>query len=461
VNADPADLAVAPARPPHLRESAAVPADADVAADTAVSAGVAGPAAGEPGGSLGWRWIGRWWLVTRALTVFLLVPETFEVFGDIRYYLRNVTALLGGAGLDGTLPEYPVPSVGVFLVPRLVAGDHTRPYEWAFVALMLLVDAAFTAALWRAAGRRPAPGVRLWLWFLPALGPLTLCRLDLVPAVLAGGALIAVPRRPVLAGVLAALGAVVKLWPLAMVPALWLHRPEPRGTGWPRGGRWTLLAGFAVVAAGAVLAVLAVAGPARLVSPLTWQSDRGLQLESYLALPLLVADVFSPSHWHSEYTRFYAFEVVGPGVGVMLALASVAMVAAVAGLAMLWLRAARPLWVRPAGTVPPAAVGLLATGTVCLMIITDKSFSPQYLIWLGALLAAMGVAAVDAETTRLNRLLLALAVLTQVVYPGMYGLLVNINPLAVVLVIARDALLVLLAWVALRRFWTLTGRAAG
>src|SRR5205823_14465465 len=161
-------------------------------------------------------WVLRRWLVTRALTVFLLVPQVFEVLGDVRYYFHGVDRLFGAGTLGDTLPEYPAPSLVVFGLPRLVVGDHMWIYVPAFMALVLAADAAFTACLWRAAGRRPATGLTLWLWLLPALGPLTLCRLDLVPAVLAGTALLVLARRPVLAGVLVAAGAAVKLWPAAL-----------------------------------------------------------------------------------------------------------------------------------------------------------------------------------------------------------------------------------------------------
>ncbi|MBI1758205.1 MAG: DUF2029 domain-containing protein [Actinobacteria bacterium] len=405
----------------------------------------AAAAAGTVGAPTAW-WLVRRWLPTRALTVLLLVPEVFRVFGDVSYYYRSMAGLFGRAGLGETLREYPVPSIGVFALPRLVVGDREVPYVWTFVGLMLLIDGAFSVALWRSAGHRPTPGLRLWLWFLPALGPITLCRLDLVPAVLAGGALVAVLRRPVLAGALVALGTAVKLWPAAIVPALWLHR------GGGRRSRWWLLASGGVTAGAVLLAVAAIAGGTRLASPLTWQSDRSLQLESYSALPLLIAGAVRPDTWRSEYTRFFAFEVIGPGVSAMLVVSTALTALAVVGLAVLWLRAAR------AGRSAPAAPGLLAVGTVGLMIITDKTFSPQYLIWLGALTAALGVTATDAGTARLHRLLLLVAVLTQIVYPNLYSLLAELHPLAVALATLRDGTLVALTWLALHRFWTLTGR---
>lgn len=388
-----------------------------------------------------------WWLISRAATVLLLVAEHFEVFGDVEYYHRSMVAIAGPGGIADTLREYPVPSIAVFTVPWLVTGAHLTAYAWTFLGFMLLIDAAFVTALWRRGGRRIGAGLRLWLWFVPALGPITLCRLDLVPAVLGAAALLVVARRASASALLAAAGAAVKLWPLALVPSLWLSR---RRAG---GGQWRLVAVFTVALASVFAVVLAWVGPARTLSPLTWQSDRSLQLESYAALPLLVAGVLRPGTWHSEYTRFFAFEVIGPGVPAMLAVSTVLTVLAVLLLAWLWLRAVR------SATIAEDAPGLLALGTVGLMIITDKTFSPQYLIWLGALAAAHATVTSDAGTVTRHRLLLAIAVLTQVVYPNLYSWLTALQPAAVLLVATRD--LAFVAWTAmvLYQFHQSTGRA--
>jgi hypothetical protein len=383
--------------------------------------------------------------VTRALTVFWLVPQTFEVMGDVKYYFLFVNGMFGAGDLDHTLREYPAPSVAVFGLPRLLSGPHLHVYEALFVVLILAVDAVFVAYLWRAAGRQPATGLTLWLWLLPALGPLTLCRLDLVPAVLGGAALLAVARRPALAGALAALGAALKLWPAALVPSLWLRTDSS-----PRGARWRLLGVFALVAGLSCALVVALAGTDRLTSPLTWQSDRSLQVESYAALPLLLADVFSPETWRVDFTRFVAFEVVGPGVPAMLTLATVASGLAAVLLAVLWFRAAR------LPRVGADTIGWLSALTVALLVVTNKTLSPQYLLWIGAVLAALGVRSSDPAVRRATRLMLVSALLTQLFYPTMYGLLVNINPIAVAVITARDVTLAMLVWLAIRRVWALT-----
>ncbi len=394
------------------------------------------------------------WAATRALTLLVLIPE-HKVLGDVRYYFGQVDGLFHGGTLGGTLPEYPVPAVGFLMLPRLVSGHWVLAYLAAFVALMLAVDAGLSWALFRAAawrhrpahgGRGPGRGVTLWLWVLPLLGPMILCRFDLVPAALAGGALLLVARRPALAGVLLGVGAAVKLWPAALLPSLCLHPTPGR-----RGGRWRLLAAFGAVAAVTVPVVAALAGTTRLASPLHWQGERGLQVEAYAALPLLVADLFRPDRWHVEYTRYYAFQVVGPGTGAAMTAATVAGGLAVLLLAVLWLRAARLR-----GSVPPAAVGLLGALTVCLVAVTDKTLSPQYLIWVAALLAVVGVLHPDALPRGINAVLLATCALTQVIFPLNYDPLVAGEPYAVVLLVVRDAGLLAVAWPAGRQVWALT-----
>ncbi len=179
---------------------------------------------------------------------------------------------------------------------------------------MVVIDAAFVAGLWRV-GR--GAGVRLWLVLVPLLGPLTFTRFDLVSAVLAGFALLALSVRWAgTSGVLAAAGAAVKLWPAGLLPALLVRRERPL----------RVLAGFVTFGVLAVVATLAAGGTGRLLSPLTWQSDRGLQLETIWAVPLLFARCFDSATWSTPYTRFFAFQVEGPGAGTLLRLSTVATV---------------------------------------------------------------------------------------------------------------------------------------
>jgi hypothetical protein len=321
-------------------------------------------------------------------------------------------------------------------------------YLVTFVLLLVAIDIAFTAGLWRASGRRPTPGVRVWLVLVPCLGPLTFTRFDLVSAALAGAALLALAaRRPLGAGLLAAAGAAVKLWPAALLPALLLRRDRP--------GR--VLAGFAGLGAVATAATLAGGGTTRLLSPLTWQGERGLQIETIWAAPLLWGRTFSPDTWSTPYTRFFAFQVEGPGAAALTTLSTVATVAAVGLLCWLWWRAAR--------TGVPAGlplVGLLAIAAAGLLILPNRTLSPQYLLWIGGLLAALGaVAPEEPLLPRLNLLVAVTCLLTQVLYPLGYGMLTGphwSNAIGAALLTARNGLLLGITALVITRVVRLTRR---
>jgi Glycosyltransferase family 87 len=446
-------------RAPGADRSADVPAGSADPAGTArtgwrraLAAVQHGVGAGSADGPApGPRWIVRGWLVSRVLTFLILIPEQ-NIRGDVRYYGRQLEALFGPTPVTEVLREYPAPALAVFVPPWWAAASNKAAYLVTFVLLMVAIDIAFTAGLWRASGRRPTPGVRVWLVLVPCLGPLTFTRFDLVSAALAGAALLALAaRRPLGAGLLAAAGAAVKLWPAALLPALLLHRGR-------RGDGSRVLAGFAGLGAVAIVATLAGGGTTRLLSPLTWQGERGLQIETIWAVPLLWGRTFSPETWSTPYTRFFAFQVEGPGAAALTTLSTVATVAALGLLCWLWWRAAR--------TGVPAGlplVGLLAIAAACLLILPNRTLSPQYLLWIGGLLAALGAVAPDEPLLpRLNLLVVLTCLLTQVLYPLGYGMLTGphwSNAIGAALLTARNGLLLAIAALVITRVVRLTRRA--
>lgn len=386
-----------------------------------------------------------WWVVTRVVTLLVLAtPAEHGIIRDVYYYGNQLDAMFRGTPVTGTLREYPLPAFAVFLTPRWISELTPWTYASIFVVLMLLIDAAFTGALWRA-GR--AAGVRMWLLLVPLLGPLTFTRFDLVSAVLAGFAVLAA-RRPAGSGVLAAAGTAVKLWPAALLPALLVRRDRPV----------RVLAGFALTGVVAVAVTLVAGGTTRLLSPLTWQGDRGLQLETVWAVPLLFLRCFDSATWSTPYTQFMAFQVEGPGAGTLLHLSTVATAACVLLLCWLWWRS----W--QAGPAGPALVGLLAVVAACLLIVPNKTLSPQYLLWIGGALAALGATAPDEPLLpRLNVLLLVGCGITQIIYPIGYGMITGpnwANVVGALLLLARNGILVAITVLAVRRILVLTRRTA-
>ena len=165
------------------------------------------------------------WLLSRALTLSILVfGHESDVTGDVKYYARSLHQLFEGGGLRNTLQEYPLPVFLVILPQFLLGFLNEVAFSILFALSMLVVDAVFTGFLWRGDGRRRGDATNLWLWFVPAIGPLAYFRFDLVPAVLAGGAVLAAIRRPAVAGALTAFGAALKLWPAVMLPTFLIRR---------------------------------------------------------------------------------------------------------------------------------------------------------------------------------------------------------------------------------------------
>src|SRR5215212_536327 len=312
------------------------------------------------------------WLITRLLMLLILAGFERFVVGDVFYYYRKINALFS-VGLDRTLYEYPTPVVWILWLPYGAGFGNRVGYLIAFVIFMLALDALFTYALWRSAGRRHDTAIDFWLIFVLLIGPLSYLRFDMLPAVLAGGALLAARRKPWITGALTGLGAAIKLWPALLIGAFMSYRSDRRPAG----------LAFVVVGFGLALISLIFGGWSRLISPLTWQSDRGLQIESIWATPLMVARAVRPDYWIVDISRYQAYEIFGSGVDASVMISNIATLVGLALIIVLTIRA-----FRHDGSTP-VAIGFVIVAIVAIMTITNKTLSPQYLLWLGGPMAAL------------------------------------------------------------------------
>ena len=376
------------------------------------------------------------WAASRAVLVWLLLGPQQWVSGDVSYFDQSLAGL-GRVGVSGTLVEYPVPALAVLAFPWVLGRAVSTALgtgDVYGVMLMLaaaVTDLAFTVALARRGGRSRL-GLLVWLLAVPLLGVTAYARFDLLPGVLCGLAVLALPGRPRTAAAAVAVATGVKLWPaLVIVPLLAVVRPRRPAT--------LVLAGTGLVLA---LVSVALGGWGRLVSPLTYQADRGLQIESVLATPAMLGWLSDPARWHVAYAASKAYEVTGPGVGTLLSLSSLLTLAYVGGLVAAWWR----LWAlrdRARGTT----VLWVAIAAVTGFVVVGKVLSPQYLLWLLPL-AAAGLAVEDHARLRWwTAGLLAATGLTQVVFPTNYGQITLLGDrawLPVAALALRNGLMVLL-----------------
>ncbi|HRL79722.1 MAG TPA: glycosyltransferase 87 family protein [Propioniciclava sp.] len=395
------------------------------------------------------------WLGAKALSCWWWVFRTGE-YSDTYYYFleaREAVATLAAspgssavAVLAQAMPEYPTPAAWLLLAPYLLGADDPTSYRNVIIAITIVADAWFAFLLARNGG--PA-GVLAWVAFTAALGGLPLLRLDMLPAVAAGAAvLLLVRRRGGRAGVAIALGTAWKVWPLILAPLLLAGRSRVRGF-------------LALGVSGMLLALASVAagGWERLFSPLTYQGERGLQIEAVAALGPMW-DWGRGLGTHVYYSSFHAYEVGGPGVQEALDATRVAQVAAALVCVAVVVR-----WVLK-GT-PTRPVAWLALSLVGAFVVTSPALSPQYLLWLAPFVAVLlGQAAAGGPQAppwglalATAGLLAVLCVLTTIIYPVAYTSLLeqrSTTDAALLVLTARNLGLVVLTLGSLVAAWRFT-----
>jgi hypothetical protein len=384
--------------------------------------------------------------VVALLVQLSLLDRHRSVLTDVHYYYRVLTGIWGG-----DLGEYPV--VGLWPVQALIAltrsnGGDEDWFTTAFTVTCAACSALFTLwLLWR--DRSPwFPAAWFWVLFSGCAGPVILTRLDLFPGLLvaAAAALLFARGRAGRAAqavvpVVLTLATMAKLWPGILAAGL-VGR-------WRRAATWVRTVGF-LAALGVIIAlVAAVCGIDRLTSPLDYQTDRGLQVESVAATPLVLAAALAhhDGRRHIGQAPSKSVEIDGPWQSTMVTVADVALVVVVvAALGVALWRLARGGW------TPHRTLSFWAA-LIMGVIVTNKVLSPQYLVWIAPLLA-VGLLVTRRRSVRVAALLLVpTALLTTLVFPVHYaGLLRYGGPdlLPAVLLTVLNSLLVLVTVVCLR-----------
>jgi hypothetical protein len=358
------------------------------------------------------------WAATRAVLVV-------ATFGLAEYFLPDVylystwTILLDERQfpVGDAFWQYP-PGAGVLFALSGVIGPDPII---GFVVLAVLADASILALLAAASLRThrdrysPASMRGPWAWVIGgiAVGPVMLSRFDLFPTLLAVAALLLV-SRPWLSGIAAGVGGLLKVWPALMLLAL------PRRSLW-RG----VAAALATVAIGtALIAAWAQGG----VSFLGEQGERGLQLESVGALPFVIAGALGQQQ--EVVLRYGAFEIVMPGA------TTAGLVITALGLGLIGVIALQRL----RGRLESVAPGDVALALVLVSVATSRVFSPQYSVWIIGVAAA---ASVDRRSRlrTVTVLLVVMAALTSVIFPWLYGSLIETTWYAACVQMARIGLL--------------------
>jgi hypothetical protein len=274
-----------------------------------------------------------------------------------------------------------------------------------------------------------------WLGSIALLGPVGLYRIDAVSVPLAIAGCLWLAGRPWLGSILLAVGTWIKVWPAALLAAAVIAVRR----------RLAIAGGAVVVSALTLAAIAAAGGMAHAFGFIGDQTGRGLQLEAPVSTVYLWRAVARIDGSFIYYDPdMLTFQVTGPQVDVVIALMTPLLVLAVASVAALGAVKARR-GASYAALFPPLSLAL-----VTAFIVFNKVGSPQYLTWIVVPLVTGLV--IDRRRWRTTAVLaLAIAALTQFVYPLAYGGLLGAQPLPALVLTARNALiLVLFVWAVIR-----------
>ncbi|MFC7430711.1 MULTISPECIES: glycosyltransferase 87 family protein [unclassified Agrococcus] len=350
-------------------------------------------------------------------------PEISSTYGDVRsVYPWWVSRAEQGEVVGIDVPwVYPI-LAWLPIAASAVAGTGMLPAVWLLV-VTALDAAAFWLLLRHARGVAPA---WTWLALMALLGPIVVGRIDSITMPIAVAGVVATwSSRPVLAAVAFTVGAWTKVWP----GVLWLAQLVVRP------GRLATLSAGAGVTAAVMLVALALGAGGNVLSFVTWQGDRGLQIEAVLATPF---------HWMRAPLGYddvqLTYQLQTDAADAVAAAATPVLVVLTALVALLGVLAVRR------GVERDAAGAWLATALVAGLVVANPVGSPQFAIWLVApALLLVGVRAWEGVAV-----VVVLCGLTQLCYPWLYGEVVRQEAIGVLVLTVRNAgyvvLLALAAW---------------
>jgi len=348
----------------------------------------------------------------------VITQATYDVHLYQSWYVRFLSH---GVFPAATSWQYPPGAAAVFWLPAQFPGDYLHDFALLAVCADLVV---LIMLIWRACHGGSLLGAFYWTVGVPLAGPLLAMRFDVYSVAFAVAAL-CVARTPAGRGVLAGVGAMIKIWPAAVL--LGLPPGELRRGATALGATGAAIAGsFAFFMPGAL-------------GFLAHEGGRGVEVESVVATPFLIARHFG---WHGVVTLTYgSFQLSGTHValaGYASTFCLVLSVIAAAGWRLLIVRG-RLRWRPEFQADAPLAATLL-------FISISRVLSPQYLLWVTGL-AACCLAAGRSTQRPVAVALLVVDVLTTVVYPlGFAPMIAGSDLMTVTVAVRNGLLLVITLW---------------
>jgi hypothetical protein len=366
-----------------------------------------------------------------ALTASKLFPDAIS-FGDLSLYEYWAYQVDNGTGFYGLATEWVYPAIA--FVPIWIAGAmNIVSYEISWLVVVFALNTAAILLMVRpATNGKIFSGTHASWAFVAALfllGPVAVSRLDSVSAALAIFGLVAISRNST--GVAAALFTIagwIKIWPIALFASLVAAFQK----------RVKAFVVATLISAG-VIAVGLVAGGTKVLSFVTQQQERGIQIESVMATPWMWLAKFGSADLFFDDVVL-TNQVSGAFVQELASISNYLLFGALGITFFLAIRAVR------AGRDRTQVFVLAALTGVLDLIVFNKVGSPQFMIWLAVVLVALVYFGINKSKLALV-IGAAILLLTQLVYPIFYVELLGLETMPLGLLTLRNLLLIaLLIW---------------
>ncbi|MEN9342754.1 MAG: hypothetical protein RIR24_341 [Actinomycetota bacterium] len=329
---------------------------------------------------------------------------------------------------------YPYPAMIPMWASALINPNDFQAGWLTIITILNLLLVAMIANFGRKNADSALRFAAAWFWvfFLVVLGPVSISRVDSFSVVVALLGVMALVNRKLNASTAwFTIGAAIKIWPAALlISAMAASKYRAR-----------ILIATATTTASVLIVGFLLGANSSLFSFLMNQNDRGLQIESPIAGFFLWSGVAGLSNNEIYYdTVMLTFQVAGDGTSLISGLMTAAMAVALAITAFLAFRAAK------AGASYRAIMPIAVLTATLDLIVFNKVGSPQFVTWLSVPII-LGIL-FAAKNWRLPLFgVIAIALLTNLVYPVFYQELLQMNPAALALVSLRNLLYIaLLVW---------------
>jgi hypothetical protein len=366
-----------------------------------------------------------------ALTASKLFPDAIS-FGDLSLYDYWAYQVDNGAGVYGLATEWVYPALA--FVPIWIAGAiNIVSYEISWLIVTFALNTAAILLLVRPAtnGKLFSGTHACWAFIVAVflLGPVAVSRIDSVSAALAVFGLVAIGRNST--GIAAALFTIagwIKIWPIALFVSMFAsfkNRVQPFVV--------------ATLISVSIIAVGVIAGGTEVLSFVTQQQERGIQIESVIATPWMWLAKFGSANLFFDDVVL-TNQVSGTFVQELASISNYVLFGALGITFFLAIRAIR------AGRDRTQVFVLASLTGVLDLIVFNKVGSPQFMIWLAVVLVALVYFGVNKSKLPIA-LGAAILLLTQLVYPIFYVDLLGLETLPLGILTLRNLLLVaLLVW---------------